>query len=35
MNIEFDNQPVYGGSDKYIKTKMFVIVNARFCYLNK
>ena len=22
MNIEFDSDPVYGGSDKYIKTKI-------------
>ena len=22
MNIKFDSEPVYGGSDKYIKTKI-------------
>ena len=22
MNIEFDSDPVYGGNDKYIKTKI-------------
>ena len=22
MNIEFDSEPVYGGNDKYIKTKI-------------
>ena len=22
MNIEFDREPVYGGNDKYIKTKI-------------
>ena len=22
MNIEFDSEPVYGGNDKYIKTKV-------------
>ena len=22
MNIEFDNEPVYGGNDKYLKAKI-------------
>ena len=32
MNKEFDIEPVYGDSDNYMKTKIKLYKDARFCY---
>ena len=38
LKMELDSEPVYGDSDKYIKTRIKILLinnNARFCYQSK